>query len=299
MAKKYTIRYSGYSVEMSKPSSTVLVYKIPYRDLKLKNYGFDIPNQFIVYILFGKNDEGKDVVYVGKSKNGLASRPTSHNDKYDKWSTCFVLTQFKERTFFNDGTIQYLEDKLNKHINNLGTFQNTTEMTATGTANKSDEEDCDEYLKEAFDMLYILGLDLYTTGIIADEVPVEVIDVDKDEKNQDMIGIPDGMFYMKRKLRRNKKKPLNACMYVKDGKYIVKAGSEICTTDAKKGLSASIQELRHSDYVKDGVLQKDIIFNSPSSAACFVIGGSSNGWLDWRTDTEVPIDAFRTMYKKE
>ena len=62
MAKKYTIRYSGHSVEMSKPSSTVLVYKIPYRDLKLKNYGFEIPNQFIVYILFGKNIAGKDFV---------------------------------------------------------------------------------------------------------------------------------------------------------------------------------------------------------------------------------------------
>lgn len=87
-------------------------------------------------------------------------------------------------------------------------------------------------------------------------------------------------------------------MYVKDGKYIVKAGSEICKIDAPKGLSASIQELRHSNYVKDGILQKDIIFNSPSSAACFVIGGSSNGWLDWRTDTEVPIDAFRTTFEK-
>ena len=72
MAKKYIIRYSGHSVEMSKPSSTVLIYKIPYRDLQLKNYGFEIPNQFIVYILFGKNNKGMDAVYIGKSKKALA-----------------------------------------------------------------------------------------------------------------------------------------------------------------------------------------------------------------------------------
>ena len=291
MAKKYTIRYSGHSVEMSKPSSTVLVYKIQYRDLKLKNYGFDIPNQFIVYILFGKSDFGKDVVYVGKSKNGVAYRPTSHSDKYDNWNSCYILTQFKERTFFNDGTIQYLEDKLNKQINKLNTYINTTETTATGTANKSDEEDCDDYLDEAYDMLYILGLDLYNAAREEDSQPLEVSGINEDDSKAQYT-IPDSCFYIKRKLKRNGNKPLDAKMRVQDGKYIVLSGSEISMTEAV-GVSAGVKAIRDSDYVKGGTLQRDVVFDSPSSAASFVIGGSSNGWNDWKTEDGIPIAAYR------
>ena len=116
MAKKYNIKYNGRSVEMTKPNSTMIVYKIPYADIEKKKIGVLIPNQFIVYILYGSNPHGKDMIYVGKSKNGIASRPTAHKNKYEAWTTCFILTQFKERTFFNDGTIQYLEDSLNKRI---------------------------------------------------------------------------------------------------------------------------------------------------------------------------------------
>ena len=290
MAKKYTIRYSGHSVEMSKPSSTVLVYKIPYRDLKLKNYGFEIPNQFIVYILFGKNSAGKDVVYVGKSKNGLANRPTSHSDKYESWSTCFVLTQFKERTFFNDGTIQYLEDKLNKCINRLHTYQNTTEMTATGTANKSDEEDCDDYLEEAYDMLFILGLDLYTSASKDESVPIEVPNAVEDQEEGSVV--PDGTYYMTRKIKRLSR-VVHATVCVKNGKFILQAGSDIAEGEATS-ITPSLKEIRQSsEYVKDGKLLQNISFDSPSLAAALVYGGATNGWHDWQTPDGVRIDAYR------
>ena len=290
MAKKYTIRYSGHSVEMSKPSSTVLAYKIPYRDLKLKNYGFEIPNQFIVYILFGKSSSGKDVVYVGKSKNGLANRPTSHADKYKEWSTCFVLTQFKERTFFNDGTIQYLEDKLNKCINRLHTYENTTEMTATGTANKSDEEDCDDYLEEAYDMLFILGLDLYTASTQEESVPIEVPNEEADSAEGS--DVPDGVYYMKRKIKRLSR-VVQAKAMVRNGKFIVQAGSDIAEGEATS-ITPSLREIRQSpDYVRDGKLLQDVRFTSPSMAAAFVYGGTTNGWHDWQTEDGVRIDAYR------
>ena len=290
MAKKYTIRYSGHSVEMSKPSSTVLVYKIPYRDLKLKNYGFEIPNPFIVYILFGKNSAGKDVVYVGKSKNGLSNRPTSHSDKYEEWSTCFVLTQFKERTFFNDGTIQYLEDKLNKCINKLNTYQNTTEMTATGTANKSDEEDCDDYLQEAYDMLFILGLDLYTSATKEEDVPIEVPTDERDP--EESFVVPDGDYYMTRKIKRLAR-VVHAKATVQNGKFIVQAGSDIAEGEATS-ITPSIKEIRQSpEYVKDGKLLQNISFDSPSLAAALVYGGATNGWHDWQTKDGVRIDAYR------
>ena len=41
MAKKYNIKYNGRSVEMTKPNSTMIVYKIPYADIEKKISGLD------------------------------------------------------------------------------------------------------------------------------------------------------------------------------------------------------------------------------------------------------------------
>jgi len=42
----------------------------------------------------------------------------------------------------------------------------------------------------------------------------------------------------------------------------------------------------------EGVLQRDILFQSPSGASCFVLMGSSNGYLDWCTEEGVPLKAL-------
>ena len=38
-----------------------------------------------------------------------------------------------------------------------------------------------------------------------------------------------------------------------------------------------------SQIDSDHVLQEDVLLGSPSSAAMFVIGKSSNGWTAWKT----------------
>lgn len=67
---KYVIKRIGRSVEISEATSSLLVYRSPYQNLSA---GVDEPikikNKFIVYILFGENNEGQDVIYVGKSTN--------------------------------------------------------------------------------------------------------------------------------------------------------------------------------------------------------------------------------------
>ena len=37
----------------------------------------------------------------------------------------------------------------------------TTNVTNVGTANSAEEEDCDEYLEDVYDRLFLMGLDLY------------------------------------------------------------------------------------------------------------------------------------------
>ena len=238
MASRYIIKYNDGAVEMTKPNSTILIYKIPYTNLKAMKPGFVIPNLFIVYILFGKNTRGKDVLYVGKSKNGLANRPTAHGDKYANWSYCYILTQFKERTFFNDGTIQYLEDVLNHRINELNLYHNTTVTTSSGTANTDDVENCDDYLAEVYKMLDILGLDLITKSEEA-EAEKDVEESERGYRASDRAKIPDSIYYFARKVKRFGNTFLRGEMRVKSGTFILLKGSDVAT-ETGIGLSSII-----------------------------------------------------------
>ena len=56
--------------------------------------------------------------------------------------------------------------------------------------------------------------------------------------------------------------------------------------------------LKIGDIVKrDGgyFLNKALTFTSPSSAACFVLGGSCNGWIEWKNQDGKTLDE---IYKK-
>lgn len=161
MANKYMVKTNDKNcIEMTKPNSSIIVYKIPYKEMKNRVVDVNITNRFIVYILVGKNTDGKDIIYVGKSKNGIDNRPTAHEDENKKWKVCYVLTTFAERTFFNDGTIMYIEDQINQRLRTLDMYENTTKVTTADTTNIFDKEFCDEYIEEVYKMLYILGLDL-------------------------------------------------------------------------------------------------------------------------------------------
>ena len=62
--------------------------------------------------------------------------------------------------------------------------------------------------------------------------------------------------------------------------------------DTKKKRDALIAEFteRRGDEL---VVVKDAVFNSPSGAAVFCVGGSSNGWKDWRDEKNNELDIYR------
>lgn len=287
---KYIVKQHGRSVELSEANSSILVYRIPYQDLINGLEGtLTIKNKFIVYILFGESEKGKDVIYVGKSKNGLKSRPTSHDNLYNHWDFCYILTQFEERTFFNDGTIQYIEDQVNKRVNDINHYENKTSVTTGGTANRNDEEDCDEYLQKAYLMLDVLGLDLITYMQDDSDVREDVSDSQTD------CVVPDGIYHMSRKLKCWGNKIAKGKMQVANGKYILLKGSDVCPNEGK-GLFDAVRIKRESANVIDDVLQEDIVFSSPTGPAVFVLGCSANGWLSWKTDSN---DSLRSVSLSE
>lgn len=289
MANRYIIKYNNGAIEMTKPNSTILVYKIPYVSLESKKTGFVIPNPFVVYILVGKDDNHRDVIYVGKSKNSLENRPTSHKDKCAHWLTCYVLTQFKERTFFNDGTIQYLENELNHRIDEVKMYINTTKTTNSGTASSDDKDDSDDYLNEVYKMLYMIGLDLITHS--EEQEAAEDIAAST-SMTSDYTTIPDGIYYFARRIRRMGNTILKGRMEVEKGTFILLPGSDVAL-EAGIGLAPSVDDIRNATKIENGKLMERVILNSPSACGEFIIGSSCNGWLNWKTENGETINKFR------
>lgn len=72
---------------------------------------------------------------------------------------------------------------------------------------------------------------------------------------------------------------LNGKMVVKGDKYIVLRGSLCGSCDKKYD---QIFNQRKKEIIEDNILQNDVVFESPSSAASFVIGKPANGRSEWR-----------------
>ena len=61
-------------------------------------------------------------------------------------------------------------------------------------------------------------------------------------------------------------------------------GSKIApSSDGDINISLGNSKKRNECKIENNVLQEDVLFNSPSSAAEFVTGKSSNGWISWKT----------------
>lgn len=288
MANKYNIRCNEGTIELTKSMDTTIVYKIPYVAIKNKNVGFDIQNPFVVYILEGKNNKGKDYIYVGESRKGIENRPAAHEDKNVKWTNCYILTQFKERTFLNDSTIHYLEDKIKQLIDNSDMFENKTILTNKNIVNSNDEENCDEYLDKALEMLNVLGLNLFSE----EESNVENNSGTNDPNLYDYSVIEDGTYdLIQRKIKKAGNRTFKARMEVSEGKFKILKDSEICEIDSPS-LARNIAEARRIAIIEDGILKEDFSLDSPSACSQFVFGMSANGWLDWFKDKKC-IDEFR------
>lgn len=90
------------------------------------------------------------------------------------------------------------------------------------------------------------------------------------------------LLFLKRKSRKSGKVIEARCLQTSEG-FVVQKGSHIETIDSDS-IPPGIKESRQAAVIDaNGVLQKDVLFRSPSYAAAFVVGGHTNGLTDWKT----------------
>ena len=106
--------------------------------------------------------------------------------------------------------------------------------------------------------------------------------------------IPDGTYTLTRKKKADGR-TVKATAVVRDGEWIIKKDSVLGIAE-QPGVNPGATELRKKLKLDaQGTLLEDINLGkiSPSSAGSVVLNQSCNGWTNWYTADDKPIDIYR------
>ena len=245
--------------------STMTTYIIPRPLLSeaKKLTGINRPG---IYYLISENDDNKIAqIYIGQTRNGV-SRLDDHNRSKDFWNKAIIfLTDSK--TFSLD-MISGLED----YAINKATESKRYKIENTDNP----KQEIDEYdlplIEEVYEEIKFI---MATQGYKMDNSKSTLNEANTLHTTRNGVqafGVYDGE------------------------KFEVLEGSEIDMS--RKCHSYNIEKQRQT-AIKNGnivdiggkyKLNVSVSFTSPSSAAMFVLGGSTNGWVEWKNKNGKTLD---------
>lgn len=249
-------------IKCSLSNWTGIVYKIPK---VMINASKDIEalQQSGVYFLFGVNNKGEDIVYIGqagtrKNKKGLLGRIMEPHNQIDYWVNAVMLTT--RDNSFGATEISYLENRFcNMAISANRSIVVNGNDPNPGNITEEKQSELEEYIDYAIIVLGALGYTLFT--------PLD------NQRVEDAI-----CYYCRRR-------DADAKGYLSNDGFLLEKGSRI-TSEILKSCPGYVVKLRekYSGIIKNNISTESILFSSPSGAAAFVIGGSANGKVEWKTE---------------
>lgn len=256
---------------------TGVAYKIPRTELDRCKEREDFKWSG-VYFLFGTSDEtGKSIAYIGqagvrKNGEGILNRLYEHkrNPEKDYWTEAVVFTT--SNNSFGPTEISYLENRFcnlaieaNRYVVKNGNDPSPGHIT------EEKESELEEFVDYAKLIMGTLGHKVFVPLILS--VP---------DNTERTVGGEEPELYLTRTVKQINFTVKAFGKQTSDG-FVVLKGSLISPKDDNT-ISAKILELRKNRKVdKNNCLLEDVPCNSPSGAAQFAIGKSSNGWIEWKT----------------
>ena len=253
--------------------STMTTYVIP-RPLLAEAKKITGINRPGIYYLINENDENKIAqIYIGQTRNGVA-RLDDHNRSKDFWNKAIMFLA-DNKTFSLD-MISGLEAYaiVKAHQSNRYKVENTV----------NPKYEIDEYDLPSIEEIYEeIQFIMATQGYKMDNA--------KNSVNQSEV------FHTTRN-------GITACGVYDGDKFQVLEQSEInINKKANQGKYNRQREelLARGDIVQQGdkyILLVTLEFNTPSGASDFVLGGSTNGWIEWKNKDGKTLDQVYRVNNK-
>lgn len=226
-----------------------------------------------VYLLFGKDEEGKDLLYIGEAES-ILKRLNQHLNQKDFWNETIVFISKDEN--LNKAHVKYLENRL--HAIALIAKRYKVENTITPTQSsisESDRAEMEEFIENIKMLVNTLGH--------------KVFDEKREIKKKQITDV----FYIKTARGAEAIGELTS-----DGFVVYKGSKE--TSSITTSMSLNLINFRKK-LIEDEVFidkteflefSEDYLFSSPSAAAAIVMGRSANGLTEWKLKSGKTLKEF-------
>lgn len=248
--------------------STCKMFVIPRSEIKVINDYKEQLSQPALYILLGEDTDGKPKAYVG-STDDFSQRILQHDNKKDFWSR--VLVFISATNTFDKADSLYLEYLGFELASKVGRYilSDNKQIPKAPTMPEWKRDTADKIFETIKTLTSFVGCPIFA----------QVEDTKYSAAN---------IFYCNRKCRAQG-------VYSSNGFTLFK-GSELrpdCSSSFKTN-----QRKQREKFIKayckvvNGIPTTtcDYDFASPSTAAMICVGGSANGWIEWKNKDGKTLD---------
>ena len=231
-----------------------------------------------VYLLFGKNEQNKDQVYIGEAESVL-KRLNQHLTQKDFWHEAIVFTSKDDN--LNKAHIKYLENRLVEvaRASNRYKIVNTTTPTLSSIS-ESDRAEMEEFLENIKLLVNTLGHKVF------------------EEKREQKPQFKQDSFFIKATRGAD-----GQGQPTSDGFVVYKGSKAAGTTVAS--IAGSLLSYRQKMTEEGALIDKseffeftdDYIFRSPSTAASIVLGRNANGLIEWKQKDGMTLRVYEASGK--
>jgi len=239
-----------------------------------------------VYVLFGEDDEtGAAKAYIGQTGN-FGARLKQHNDKKDFWNRALVaLSLTRSLTVTHAHFLEWMAiDRATKA--QRFSLENGTEGSQPHTPSPMEAE-CFEVFDTVDVLLTTLGYPLFeplmrrknmrseAASVASQATPVTEQCVVQWNHSTELYCRADGVE--------------GQASYTEEG-LVVLAGS-YGRAEGSLAFSGSRDDVKRENLIESGAFRRegqkliavrDMLFKSPSPAACYLLGRAANGWIEWK-----------------
>ena len=247
---------------------------IKYHELKIKECSDrnDLTSTG-VYLLFGKNDDGNDQVYIGEAES-ILKRLNQQLTQKDFWNEAIIFISKDEN--LNKAHIKYIENRLHDIAITANRYKVDNSVVPTQSSiSESDRAEMEEFIEYIKMLVNTLGH--------------KVFDDKRDlgpKKKQDV-------FYIKSARGADGQGEPTS-----DGFVVFK--SSRAAANIVNSMTSSFIVLRQKLFNDNILTDKgdfleftdDYIFSSPSTAAVMVMGRNANGLTEWKNKEGKTLKEF-------
>ena len=252
-------------------------YKVPRNKIKECSDRSDLISTG-VYLLFGKDEDGNEQVYIGEAES-ILKRLNQHLTQKDFWNESIIFISKDEN--LNKAHIKYLENRLHEIAKSAKRYKVENSITPTQSSiSESDRAEMEEFIENIKMLVNTLGHKVF------------------DEKREFIPKQKQEIFQIK-SVRGSDAKGQSTS----EG-FVVFKGSK-ASSSTVSSISPSFIKLKQL-LVDKGILilngdvyefVEDYIFSSTYSAAVMVMGRNANGLLEWKLPNGTTLKEFESNDK--